>query len=149
MIKLGPFSHANSGKDSEECRIKKAWYDLIEEAQITDQKQLILDFDNLLPEQWPCSIVGMYVSKFLKEPRHALKVFELLSGSVKQVSEKQASEKQVSEKQASEKQVSKKQVPSNKNFDGKKQYQCSICGINFAYIAHCKFLWISVIYNKF
>ena len=122
-IKLGVFS--SFGENSEESRIIKAWHDLIEKAQIRNGKQLIQDFNSLLTEQWPCSMVGMYVSKYLKEPRHALKVFELLSGSVKQVSEKQ---------------VSKKQVSENKNFDGKKQYQCSICDINFAYIAHCKFL---------
>ena len=58
------------------------------EAQINDRKKLIQDFDNLLTEQWPCSIVGMYVSKYLTEPRHALKVYDLLSRSVKQVSEK-------------------------------------------------------------
>ena len=114
-VKLGVFSSAALGENSEESRIIKAWHDLIEKAQIFDGKQLIQDFDSLLTEQWPCSMVGMYVSKYLKEPRHALKVFELLSGSVKQVSK-------------------------NKNFDGKKQYQCSICDINFAYIAHCKFL---------
>ena len=75
-------------------------------------------------------MVGMYVSKYLKEPRHALKVFELLSGSVKRVSEKQVSE--------------------NENLDSEKQYQCSICYINFAYIAHCKFLWFSVLlYSEF
>ena len=114
-IKLGVFSSAALGENSEESRIIKAWHDLIEKAQIRNGKQLIQDFNSLLTEQWPCSMVGMYVSKYLKEPRHALKVFELLSGSVKQVSE-------------------------NKNFDGEKQYQCSICDINFAYIAHCKFL---------
>ena len=38
------------------------------EAQISDKKQLIQDFDDLLTEQWPWSIVGMYVSKYLNEP---------------------------------------------------------------------------------
>ena len=74
------------GEDSEESRIVKAWNELMEEAQINDRKQLIQDFDNLLNEQWPCSMIGMYVSKYLNEPRHALKVYELLSGCVKQVS---------------------------------------------------------------
>ena len=60
----------------------------MEEAQIIDKKQLIQDFGDLLTEQWPCSIVGMYVSKYLTEPRHALKVYDLLSRSVKQVFEK-------------------------------------------------------------
>ena len=134
-IKLGVFSSTALGENSEESRIIKAWHDLIERAQINNGKQLIQDFDSLLTEQWPCSMVGMYVSKYLKEPRHALKVFELLSGSVKQISEKQVTEKQVSEKQVSEKEVSE-----NENLDSEKQYQCSICDINFAYIAHCKFL---------
>ena len=58
------------------------------EAQINDRKQLIQDFDNLLTEQWPCCIVGMFVSKYLTEPRHALKVYDLLSRCMKQVSEK-------------------------------------------------------------
>ena len=75
-------------KNSEESRIVKAWHDLLEKAKIIDRKQLIQDFDDLLTEQWPCIVVGMYVSKYLQEPRHALKVYELLSGSVKQVSEK-------------------------------------------------------------
>ena len=61
-IKLGPFSHVISGEDSEECRIIKAWYDLIDKAQIIDKKQVIQDFDNLLNEQWPCNIVGCYLS---------------------------------------------------------------------------------------
>ena len=118
-IKLGVFSSTALGENSEESRIIKAWHDLIEKAQIMNGKQLIQDFNSLLTEQWPCSMVGMYVSKDLKEPRHALKVFELLSGSFKRVSEKQVSE--------------------NDNLDSERQYQCSICYINFAYIAHCKF----------
>ena len=118
-IKLGVFSSTALGENSEESRIIKAWHDLIEKAQISNGKQLIQDFDSLLTEQWPCSMVGMYVSKYLKEPRHALKVFELLSGSFKRVSEKPVSE--------------------NDNLDSERQYQCSICYINFAYIAHCKF----------
>ena len=52
------------------------------------KKQLIQDFDDLLTEQWPCSIVGMFVSKYLTEPRHALKVYDLLSRSVKRFFEK-------------------------------------------------------------
>ena len=80
-IKLGPFSHANFGEDSEECRIIKAWSDLIEEAQIIDKKQALQDFDNLLTKQWPCNIVGCYLSKYLEVPRVALKVFELLTRS--------------------------------------------------------------------
>ena len=119
-IKLGVFSSTALGENSEESRIIKAWHDLIEKAQIMNGKQLIQDFNSLLTEQWPCSMVGMYVSKYLKEPRHALKVFELLSGCVKRVSEKQISE--------------------NENLDSEKQYQCSICDIKFHYIAHCKFL---------
>ena len=47
-IKLGPFSQARSGDDAEESRILKAWYDLIEKAQIIDKKQVLQDFDNLL-----------------------------------------------------------------------------------------------------
>ena len=81
QVKLGLFSHAGSGEDSEECRIKKAWSDLIEIAQIIDKKQVIHDFDNLLTEQWPCNIVGCYLSKYLEVPRCALKVFELLTRS--------------------------------------------------------------------
>ena len=81
-IKFGPFSHVSSGEDSEECRIIKAWFDLIEGAQIIDKKQVIHDFDNLLTEQWPCNIVGCYFSKYLEVPRCALKVFELLTRSV-------------------------------------------------------------------
>ena len=87
-VKLGVFSSSALGENSEESRIVKAWHDLIKKAKIIDEKQLIQDFDNLLTEQWPCNVVGMYVSKYLKEPRHALKVYELLSGSMKQVSEK-------------------------------------------------------------
>ena len=82
QVKLGKFSHANSGEDSEECRIKKAWSDLIEIAQIIDKKQVLQDFENLLTEQWPCNIIGSYLSKYLEVPRHALKVFELLTRSV-------------------------------------------------------------------
>ena len=85
-IKLGLFSHARSGEDSEESRIIKAWYDLIEEAQIIDKKQVIQDFDNLLNEQWPCNIVGCYLSKYLEVPRHALMVFQLLTRSVLYIS---------------------------------------------------------------
>ena len=81
-IKLGAFSHATSGEDSEESRVIKAWNDLIEEAQMIDTKQVLQDFDNLLTEQWPCNIVGCYLSKYLKVPRAALKVFELLTRSV-------------------------------------------------------------------
>ena len=80
-IKLGAFSHVSSGEDSEESRIIKAWYDLIEKAQIIDTKQVIHDFDNLLTQQWPCNIVGCYISKYLEVPRVALKVFELLTRS--------------------------------------------------------------------
>ena len=87
-VKLGVFSRATFCENSEESNIVKAWHDLIKEAKIIDEKQLIQDFDNLLTEQWPCNVVGMYMSKYLKEPRHALKVYELLSESVKQVSEK-------------------------------------------------------------
>ena len=88
-VKLGKLSRAATlGENSEESRIVKAWNELMGEAQITDKKQLIQDFDNLLTEQWPCSIIGMFVSKYLTEPRHALKVYDLLSRSVKQVSEK-------------------------------------------------------------
>ena len=81
-VKLGHFSHTLSGENSEESRIVKAWYDLIEEAQIIDTKQLIQDFDNLLTVQWPCNMVGCYLSKYLEVPRHTLKVFELLTRSV-------------------------------------------------------------------
>ena len=42
---------------------------------------MIQDFDNLLNEQWPCTIVGVYLSKYLQVPRCALKVFELLTRS--------------------------------------------------------------------
>ena len=80
-VKLGPFSHSNSGGGSEECRIIKAWSDLIEEAQMVDKKQVLHDFDNLLTKQWPCNIVGCYLSKYLQVPRSALKVFELLARS--------------------------------------------------------------------
>ena len=81
-IKLGPFSQTRSGEDSEESRIIKAWYDLIEEAHIIDKIQVIQDFDDLLSEQWPCNIFGCYLSKYLEVPRCALKVFELLTKSV-------------------------------------------------------------------
>ena len=81
QVKLGTFSHANSGEDSEEYRVIKAWSELIEEAQIVDKKQVIQDFNNLLTEQWPCNIVGCYLSKHLEVPRCALKVFELLTHS--------------------------------------------------------------------
>ena len=81
-IKLGPFSHAISGENSEEHRVTKAWYELIEEAQIIDKKQVIKDLDNLMNKQWPCNIVGCYLSKYLQVPRLALKVFELLTRSV-------------------------------------------------------------------
>ena len=130
------FSHFISFYNSKNSHLE--FYNLSPQGLISSiiiGKQLIQDFNSLLTEQWPCSMVGMYVSKYLKEPRHALKVFELLSGSVKQISEKQVTEKQVSEKQVSEKEVSE-----NENLDSEKQYQCSICDINFAYITHCKFL---------
>ena len=81
-IKLGPFSHAISGENSEESKVTKAWYELIEEAQINDKKQVIKDLDNLMNKQWPCDIVGCYLSKYLQVPRLALKVFELLTRSV-------------------------------------------------------------------
>ena len=77
QVKLGAFSHVNSGEDSEESRIIKAWHDLIEEAQIIDKKQVLQDFDNLLTKQWPCNILGCYLSKYLQVPRAALKVFAM------------------------------------------------------------------------
>ena len=66
--KLRVFSKSNCGNSSEESRIVKAWHDLIEEAQIIDTKQVIQDFDNLLKEQWPCNVVGCYLSKYLEVP---------------------------------------------------------------------------------
>ena len=81
-VKLGAFSKANFGESSEECRIIKAWHDLIEEAQIIDKHQLIKDVNSLLADQWHCNIVGCYLSKYLEAPRHALKVFELLTRSI-------------------------------------------------------------------
>ena len=81
-IKLGAFSHVRCGENSEECRIIKAWSDLIEVAQIIDMKRILQEFDNLLTKQWPCNIVGCYLSKYLEVPRSALKVFELLTRSV-------------------------------------------------------------------
>jgi hypothetical protein len=81
-IKFGNFSLTNSGEDSEESRIIKAWYDLIEKAKIIDKKQVLHEFDNLLTKQWPCNIVGCYLSKYLEVPRVAFKVFELLTRSV-------------------------------------------------------------------
>ena len=130
-VKLGVFSSAAFGpffgENSEESRIVKAWYDLIKEAQITDQKQLILDFDNLLTEQWPCSIIGMYVSKYLKEPRHALKVYELLSGSVKQVFEKiKKSNKNLDGSSIFENGFDQKQQNVNEE---KKAFRSSICNV--------------------
>ena len=132
-VKLGVFSSAAFGslfgKNSEESRIVKAWHDLIEEAEITDQKQLIVDFDNLLTDQWPCSIVGMYVSKYLKEPRHALKVFELLSGSVKQVFEKvKKSNKNLDGSSICENEFGQKQHNPNVN-EEKKALRSSICNV--------------------
>ena len=53
-----------------------------------DKKQVIQDFDNLLTEQWPCNIIGCYLSKYLKVPRVAIKVFELLTRSVLYISGK-------------------------------------------------------------
>ena len=82
MVKIGIFSKSHSGQNSEESRIVKAWHDLIEEAQVIDTKQVIQDFDSLMPEQWPCNIVGCYLSKYLEVPRAALKVFELTTRSV-------------------------------------------------------------------
>ena len=79
---MGNFSKASFGESSEESRIVKSWNDLIEEAQIIDKQQLISDFANFLNVHWPCKIVGCYLSKYLDEPRHALKVFELLTKSV-------------------------------------------------------------------
>ena len=88
-IKFGKLSRsATLGEVSEESRIVKAWNELVIEAQIIDKKQLIQDFDNLLTEQWPCSIIGMFLSKYLNKPRHALKVYDLLSRSVKRFFEK-------------------------------------------------------------
>ena len=81
-IKLGAFSHVRSGEDSEESRIIQAWSDIIEEAQIIDKKNVLQDFENLLTEQWPCNIVGCYLSKYLEVPRCALKVFEMLTRSL-------------------------------------------------------------------
>ena len=39
-------------------------------------------FDKLKTKQWPCNIIGCYLSKYLEVPRSALKVFELLARSV-------------------------------------------------------------------
>ena len=44
--------------------------------------QLIQDLDELMPIQWPCNIIGCYLSKYLDVPRLALKVFELLTRSI-------------------------------------------------------------------
>ena len=45
-IKFGAFSKAHHGENSEESRIIKAWYDLIEKAKIIDKKQVLHEFDN-------------------------------------------------------------------------------------------------------
>jgi hypothetical protein len=65
-VTLTEFSRGD--ENSEESRMIKAWNFLVEKAQIIDRKQLILDFDNLLTEQWPCNVIGMYVSENLQEP---------------------------------------------------------------------------------
>ena len=77
-VKLMGFSKALNGENSEERRIRRAWKDLIDEAQITDTRQVLQDFGNLMTLQWPCIIVGCYLSKYLAVPRAPLKVFELL-----------------------------------------------------------------------
>ena len=52
-VKLGKFSSANYGENSEETRIVNALHDLFEGAGIIDtkQKQVIQDFENLMNEQ--------------------------------------------------------------------------------------------------
>ena len=82
-----------------------------------------------MTEQWPCSIIGMYVSKYLKEPRHALKVYELLSGSVKQVFEKiKKSNKNLDGSSIFENGFDQKQQNANVN-EEKKALRSSICNV--------------------
>ena len=81
-IKLGPFSKANCGEDSEESRIVKAWNQLMKEVNPVDKTQLLRELDDLMSKQWPCNIVGCYLSQHLEVPRHPLKVFEVLTSSV-------------------------------------------------------------------
>ena len=81
-IKLGKFSRANRGEDSEESRIVKAWNQLMKEVNPVDKTQLLRGLDDLMSKQWPCNIVGCYLSQHLEVPRHPLKVFEVLASSV-------------------------------------------------------------------
>ena len=81
-IKLGKFSKAKYGEDSEESRIVRAWNQLMREVNPVDETQLLRDLDNLMTKRWPCNIVGCYISKHLEVPRHPLKVFEILTDSI-------------------------------------------------------------------
>ena len=77
-VKLGAFSKSHSGETSEESRVIKAWHDLVEEAEIIDTRQVLQDFENLLPERWPCNIIGCYLSKNLGIPRYGISVCGIL-----------------------------------------------------------------------
>ena len=69
-INLKMFSKASFGEFSDESRIVKAWHELADKAEVIDKHQLVQDFDDLLTEQWPCNMLGCYLSKYLEEPRY-------------------------------------------------------------------------------
>ena len=78
------FSLSASGPESDELKIIKAWKELVTASKILNENQLLLDFYQLAhsKEQWICSIVGCYLSKYLSTPRHPLKVFVFLHHSL-------------------------------------------------------------------
>merc|ERR1719203_1300325 len=64
---------------SEEAQIVKAWKELVEEAAIIDEHQVLKDlFELMFTSYWPCLIIGCFVSKYFQKARHSLKVFDHL-----------------------------------------------------------------------
>ena len=67
------------GSLSEEAQIIRAWKELVQEAAIIDEHQVLTDlYELMFTSYWPCLIIGCTISKYLEEARHSLKVFEQL-----------------------------------------------------------------------
>ena len=57
----------------------KGWKELVQKANVVDEHKVLKDLSVLMHTlYWPCLIVGCFISKYFKEARHALKVFEQL-----------------------------------------------------------------------
>ena len=84
-INVRKFSLSTAGPESDESKINKAWKELIEKSKVLNGNQLLHDLYGLVNStetQRLCGIIGCYLTKYLYNPRHPLRVFIFLHQSL-------------------------------------------------------------------